>query len=177
MRNLALARQVRYSGSHHPHPLLLFTFSSSPSPPHPLTPSHRSGVAFAALVFGGDTALPGGKTQTETKGPLPRHLFSFLNSLPVGRSLELHESWGRVRSSKSEGVRRRERGRRPKQPRLGGGVQLARDPGRSILRDHPQVPFSPSPDPPYIHPPPLFTVLLSHLIPLTIIVTIINLFM
>ncbi len=44
--------------------------------------------------------------------PLPKHLLSYLCSLPVSESQTLHQNWERVRSSKCEAVRKKGAARR-----------------------------------------------------------------
>ena len=58
--------------------------------------------------------------------PLPKHLLSFLCTLPVARSEQLHQNWERTKTSKAELVRKRGEARKPKQSRYASGLQAFR---------------------------------------------------
>ena len=51
--------------------------------------------------------------------PLPRHLLTFLRSLPVASSDQLHANWERTRTTKSEAVKNRVESHRMKMIRRG----------------------------------------------------------
>ena len=58
--------------------------------------------------------------------PLPKHLLSYLCTLPVARSIQLHQNWERTKTSKAELVRKRGEARKPKQSRYASGLQAFR---------------------------------------------------
>ena len=58
--------------------------------------------------------------------PLPKHLISFLCTLPIARSDQLHQNWERTKTSKAELVRKRGEARKPKQSRYASGLQAFR---------------------------------------------------
>lgn len=55
--------------------------------------------------------------------PLPRHIISFLTSLPVAQSDKLHANWERTKTAKAASVRHRQVSHRPR-PGIGGTTSL-----------------------------------------------------